>query len=977
MRFRHFGLCGATVASLIAVASESQSQDTSAKTAAAVAAADAALDFGVSLGKILWITVNPEFRPVNDPNTEPYRRLALKVKQQIEMGRASSALLKANFDVIGTALAYTAVTDPEPMTKTAAAVAAWAAKKTGDGLAQKVLDQSLEQARGILSEAIKQTSMTDQDIDSLSPEQFRARVKDLRYGNATVGEILKDDPKSLQMLEAQAQDIASTVGLRTLSVSEGTAKTAAEIRMDLQDMRSQLEDFQQEVASHFQAVEKSLKDLKSGVDVANQKLTQLSTAVAGNTKAIKTLAEISFGGWSTSQKLQALQSGMFPDLPTAQRDAIVDSLQADLRREKLVGNLQAAAQDFGSLATIAANLGLPRDLVTGLQGAQLVATGFAQFAMGNYLGGVASVTSLMGLGAPDAGAVRHAQMMKFLQQEFAQVNAKLDHIIKLQVQTMQAIEALATSQQKFRAEVLSQLDRIEAEVLSNSQILQALMLQNWKECHAIINGPLLNGQFEILDRVALLRIVKDADAEGFVGNCYATMVTFLDAWVRTGDWSGQSIAAGNFPKEVIEPDPKMLLVWQAYAKQRLEEYRTARDFIVRATTLESEPALLLARLAQPVVSSKYEGELSTALSDGETHGRLSSFDCSDREALSEALRSLLCFGLAIEEGKPLPGRLMKLLDAALIGPHSFRIIDTGITLSSLVDVGTRRSGEAFRFVNPDDIEHFTEPGKAEPLKQALAQGKGRALLKRLQWLSEIMVVQQSVAYGDLTAALVERVLYDPKSRALMTKPSTGPNAGLEAMALKAIRANPLLARNVVTLAMRHAIADAAGGVEPAKRIRFNETYYTLGKADIQGDPGCGNPLFGDYRAFQKLKDMFPNWQFEIRLTANDRSGRPWCMAEIENDFSKPDSLPSLGSGLAVNMGDFYVIAPSPIALSEGYMEQPESLRVVLKYRDKLAHKLIDREFGTTVRVLFGARRGADVLTFQLVNEGLFWRRTPP
>jgi hypothetical protein len=82
---------------------------------------------------------------------------------------------------------------------------------------------------------------------------------------------------------------------------------------------------------------------------------------------------------------------------------------------------------------IAKNLGLSDDTVKVLQGAQIVATSIAQFGNGNYLGGIATLTSLVGLGAPDAEAERYAAMMEYLQQQFAAINKKLDHIIDLQI----------------------------------------------------------------------------------------------------------------------------------------------------------------------------------------------------------------------------------------------------------------------------------------------------------------------------------------------------------------------------------------------------------------------------------------------------------------------------------------------------------------------------------------------------------------
>src|SRR6516164_413375 len=50
-----------------------------------------------------------------------------------------------------------------------------------------------------------------------------------------------------------------------------------------------------------------------GSRVANQKLDALKEQVQGNSKAIETLTQVSYSGWTTAQKIQAVESGLFPD----------------------------------------------------------------------------------------------------------------------------------------------------------------------------------------------------------------------------------------------------------------------------------------------------------------------------------------------------------------------------------------------------------------------------------------------------------------------------------------------------------------------------------------------------------------------------------------------------------------------------------------------------------------------------------------
>jgi hypothetical protein len=76
--------------------------------------ATSALEFGGSVGHLLWVAVKDE-TAVTQADAKRYEKLAYQVKEQIDMGRASSGLIKSNFNLIGTTLAYGAVVDPEPI----------------------------------------------------------------------------------------------------------------------------------------------------------------------------------------------------------------------------------------------------------------------------------------------------------------------------------------------------------------------------------------------------------------------------------------------------------------------------------------------------------------------------------------------------------------------------------------------------------------------------------------------------------------------------------------------------------------------------------------------------------------------------------------------------------------------------------------------------------------------------------------------
>lgn len=930
----------------------------------------AGLEFGGSVGKLLWVSIDArQNTSISDANR--YTRLAKEVKGQIELGRASSSLVQANFNFIATTLGYAAVADPEPLSKSVAAVAAWGAKKTGDAIGGMVVDESRKQALAILARGLQNSGLSASQLRSMKPDDLRRKVADLKIGGQTLGEALKNSPESLDMLQANAVDIATHIGVEALAKATGTAADVETIKTELSDMEKKIHDYQEEVKVHLIGVETRVAGLEQATQAAAEKLDVLQGEVRGQAKAIRTLAEISYSGWTTGQKLQAVQGGLFPDLTEKQKGALIESLKADQARETMAAGLQQAAQDFGNLASIASNLGLPGGTVQGLQGAQKVATGIAQFATGDYLGAVASLTSLAGLGAPDAASERHAAMMKYLEQHFSLVNAKLDRVIDLQVKTLQAVIVLADQQRSFRLEVLSQLDRIEETVLRSETLLKAVLLNEWKECDALINGP-LNGHFSIESRDSLVMLLDDRNAHGYAATCYSTMSSALDAWVRPAQWTGQILAANSFPSEALQDDPGLQRTWTVFQWQRNRAYTSARDFVVAALTgAPQAPARYLARLTQPVIDAHQARELDALLAKEDLRTQFDLFQCNQKSVLSLGLRDLICFGLPSgSTGRPKTARWRALLEAPLLGPYTTRIVDTGIVLATIADFARRKAG-SFDFVESSVITHFGTDGPTNELRQGLKEHKGRDLLLKLQWLSEAGVLQQGLIYGDFTAQLVESTLYDKTTRSLNTAPK-----GLAPQALEAMKRNPVLARNVVLLAMRHAIEDELGGAKQADSVQYHQTYYHLALQDFKGPQACGD---ASSTARRKLDELFPSWRFEYRVPLADQGDQALKLCPQEPSIDPRDNTPApeAGAGVAVALGDFYVVVPTPSRMSKGAFEQPDSLHLALTYRDHLSQAVIDRSIGDTVRTIAGTGKDANAIAgetaFALLNEGWDWQ----
>jgi hypothetical protein len=208
------------------------------------------------------------------------------------------------------------------------------------------------------------------------------------------------------------------------------------------------------------------------------------------------------------------------------------------------------------------------------------------------------------------------------------------------------------------------------------------------------------------------------------------------------------------------------------------------------------------------------------------------------------------------------------------------LIDTGLLLSYLIDSSVRDNRGNLKFIPSDSLRDFHVNGPTQPMLKGLKQGKGRELIRQLKWLTEASILQQSITYGDYTAEIAEKVLYDRQTRSLQVHEGSREEE-VQKAAITAMQANPLLARNVVMLAMRHTIADALEG-NNAEAILFRQTFYQLALKDFVGESACK----ADPMATQRLSELFPNWKFEYRVTLPDKNndkGLEKCPEEMKHN----------------------------------------------------------------------------------------------
>jgi hypothetical protein len=577
--------------------------------------------------------------------------------------------------------------------------------------------------------------------------------------------------------------------------------------------------------------------------------------------------------------------------------------------------------------------------------------------------------------------------MKYLDQKFAQLNVKLDKIIDLQVQTLLAVKDLQDQQKKLGEALSTKLDEIENTILQDEPLLQTIVLDKWEDCKSIFNQPALNGTYAIGGRDMLIEILSFPDIGRLLHDCHdKALMELLTNHVKPGDWAGQIISDANFPSTIVPGDVAIRRIWRLFQFQKANAFRTASDFLAAALhEADNKPARYLAIVAQPVSNIRSEKVKLDKFGEEKVSERFDDFRCNQYDVLSDSLRDLLCYG--IQDGsaeRPTNGRWHALLNTALIGPLAMTVLDAGMTVAQLINFGVRDPALGYDMVTPEEVRSLPTKGMTRRMRNAVEErgAKDREsveLLKSLSWLAEAMVFQQSVTYGNYTAELIEEVLYDRNTRALAINDDVDP---LRRQARLAMEANPVLARNVVTLALRHTMADTSGGPDAADAIGYERSNYSSALSEFTVPASCQSEQEGGYEtqvANRHLKELFANWTFEYVVSPEAQNGASFrgCPAEF---IPNPDSqapLPRRGGGVAVKLwSDFYVLAPSPMVLSSGTYESNDGLRIALSYRDKVSQTLIDQQLGETVNRLMsqeGAVAATGAVALGIFNEGWGWQ----
>lgn len=421
-------------------------------------------------------------------------------------------------------------------------------------------DRSLEDgrahARSLLRrhrEAIVGAGLSYDALRALSPAQRRERF---------VGATSALQEALAQSSDGPAREFAVDVLLDTLVNTTSAQLDQAVLRdTDSAEFLSFARDLQYNLDELGERLDSRLSDVETSVDGVAASISELQAsvgtlgdrmAVLGSDHAL--VAKFLFDLMPPSRKAHALRQGFLADRFRCRdrhhdcdaaklrnlKAALIEQFDADAKLEQRkrelvthVRELGEVAAAVGSLSDIATNLGVNapglRDLARYSSGASKA---FQQYVTQDYLGALATVTGLVGP-RRDADAERFSILMGYLDQQFSQLNAKLDRVLENQARILDGL-ASVSEQVAIGFEAMDRtLARMEFEQQRTGDAVRTLVWREWQACSGVYDEAMArepDGGYSRIEPESLtfaseaaLRAVIESIGETQVPACLAQM----------------------------------------------------------------------------------------------------------------------------------------------------------------------------------------------------------------------------------------------------------------------------------------------------------------------------------------------------------------------------------------------------------------------------------------------------------------------
>lgn len=681
---------------------------------------------------------------------------------------------------------------------------------------------------------------------------------------------------------------------------------------DVARLSKDLTDFKQQVDQRFEDLELAFEDMGVRVDLLEEAVVRVDARVSTLETNQAVIADFVLDSMSPAQKLTAIRDRGFlaerfacPDqAATCEAAKLKDDLIERFRREaELQQALSATSKAVGALnnvGKIASDLGIESpELQTAVSVGNAAMGAFANFADGNYLGAISSITGLFAK-RKDPDAERFKILMGYLQEQFAIVNAKLDTVIRNQEALMERIDLLGQSMNAGFLSIDRQFANLAFEQARIDLGVRQLLWSPWTNCYAVYDGVLdTSAGPSLADPVTLL--IRDEEAlretQLILGNaaldCWTTMQGAL-AVTRATERFGQFVSVdwainvglsqvGDIGRTACVNGPiegeKSTAEWRSLMLCFREDVFNPALASLTTTVIEDDEldfAKAYLMLARPMTTTDdwfagYDEAVQLNIR------------CPVRTGTYVRLADILC---PVGSNDP-SARAIELLKTPILADAVNDVADWVMVMSQLVDM---RDQFEERWLTYADVLAKAEAGDL-PARRPL----GQWMIERSINVVDLAIASYAMTYGPV---LAERLAADILIGGEAAK-----------QALRVARDNPYAARNLaqIWLEQRYQITIEETGKRRPSRIAYS-TALDLASTDGAGRFILLKGIFGRDTTFIEMDDG----RIALRLS--------------EGDETLDLPLPGVG------------------AMIEGRLHWPSRYHELLATRDQL----VDRFAGYTV-----------------------------
>jgi hypothetical protein len=259
-------------------------------------------------------------------------------------------------------------------------------------------------------------------------------------------------------------------------------------------------DFGKRTDAALKKLEASTVELSGQIKEVQGQVIDLARSTNANGVQIGLIQQVLFDQQPPSVKLAMLEGDALSGLSDSQRETLTKALKIQVKQQEIVGTVSAVVGYARDLNTImgafgVSDPGLQRAIAHGNVAAQALTQAFS----GNYLGAIASVAGLFGGDAPPDPMAQH---MQTIMAAFDGVNKRLEAVMTLQRETLDAILVLSNNLNVLRRETHARFDRVDFELAQLRSGQQQLIWQPLADCESafshqdadLIGQPNLNGK---------------------------------------------------------------------------------------------------------------------------------------------------------------------------------------------------------------------------------------------------------------------------------------------------------------------------------------------------------------------------------------------------------------------------------------------------------------------------------------------------